>query len=54
MPIPEDVAGKLHTLAKVAEVNLTNCNNVVTPPCIAGKSYPKVSSPPLAKKYSFV
>ncbi|KAL5409394.1 hypothetical protein PMIN03_005953 [Paraphaeosphaeria minitans] len=38
MPMPTNVDGnklELHTLAAVAEANLTNCNNVVTPPCIA-------------------
>ena len=41
MPMPTHVDGNkldLHTLAAVAEANLTNCNNVVTPPCIAGES----------------
>jgi tripeptidyl-peptidase-1 len=41
MPMPTNVDGnelELHTLAAVAEANLTNCKNVVTPPCIAGES----------------
>jgi hypothetical protein len=54
MPMPENVAGTLHTLAKVAEVNLTNCNNVVTPPCIAGKSCSEGLSKSVAKRNSFV